>query len=568
MSHHLGRAPLILLGPFETEDDLKKLLDINSKNKRHLNPPGKATRADTYLQEYSESKKQVELMLSVIRKLAKNIEKPYWTWVEKEPRNNSIPAGYTYFAQLISHDISHHVAPFSDLYESSSSTSIDEDNLRGRGLILDTIYGGGPRAFPIAYTPKSQWDLDRTHLRLGKIQKKGARSNISKDFLDRDEDIMRITCPYLEKNKAEFGDTLIADNRNDDHLIISQLLVLFHKLHNKVFDRVSEFASKDPSTTIETDYARFVASRKIVALIYRKIIVFDFLEKILSPKILEFYNKENYTNQLDELLYSPNKSGVPAEFSHAALRVCHSMIRPTYKLNAELSRFASIKELLHRTSARGANTGVVPHNEDWLIEWGNFFDLTNLGAVNSAQSSNRIGPSMKSDLVVFPEGSFPENYQVTSLPQIDLLRAAENGVLKLNSIINELPEQIIAQSAILSEEGGVEELINDWFEVIETQYDSKPNDIFNSTEKRELLNNPPLLFFLLLEAAKEYDGEKLGTLGSVIVADSMFSVLNAGRSSIEDDVQVNELANLVFNQKLPTTMPQLIEFTLSSHETK
>jgi len=55
----------------------------------------------------------------------------------------------------------------------------------------------------------------------------------------------------------------------------------------------------------------------------------------------------------------------------------------------------------------------------------------------------------------------------------------------------------------------------------------------SDAEINTLSNDPPLLFFILFEAAKESQGVQLGTLGSIIVADVFFGALEADKMAIE-----------------------------------
>jgi hypothetical protein len=74
--------------------------------------------------------------------------------------NPRIPSGYTYFLQLLAHD----------LVNSSLFLSRNQGNLLGLGNIrrmplrLETIYGGGPNQCPFAY--ESHDDNARARLRL------------------------------------------------------------------------------------------------------------------------------------------------------------------------------------------------------------------------------------------------------------------------------------------------------------------------------------------------------------------------------------------------------------------
>jgi hypothetical protein len=57
---------------------------------------------------------------------------------------------------------------------------------------------------------------------------------------------------------------------------------------------------------------------------------------------------------------------------------------------------------------------------------------------------------------------------------------------------------------------------------------------FDEGEREALALNPPLIFYLLFEAARECDGKHFGTLGSVIVGDVFFNALNRTWDLVHD----------------------------------
>ena len=80
-------------------------------------------------------------------------------------------------------------------------------------------------------------------------------------------------------------DALIADPRNDDHLIISQLTALFHQLHNIIYAKLSD-TQAGPSSDLQ-NYRQFLEARKIAALAYRSVIINDLLKLLLEPGSLQ-----------------------------------------------------------------------------------------------------------------------------------------------------------------------------------------------------------------------------------------------------------------------------------------
>ena len=188
--------------------------------------------------------------------------------------NQNVPAGYTYLAQLVAHDVVHHTT-------SLAADDINAPDLSGNRrlepLVLETIYGGGPWASPQAYAVPPGRGEPRYRLRLGTIQ--GAPLV---DPAEPPRDIPRIACPHLNDAAYDTGyrDVLLGDPRNDDNLILSQLTVLFHLLHNLVVDRLR--TSKDPEVQeiLQDDRRQlFLIGRGVVARVYREIVRNDLLKK-------------------------------------------------------------------------------------------------------------------------------------------------------------------------------------------------------------------------------------------------------------------------------------------------
>jgi hypothetical protein len=134
--------------------------------------------------------------------------------------NLSMPAGYTYFGQLVAHDLTFHdIRPsaFADMTPS-------EEFPRTTVLDLDCIYGGGPEVSPWLYEPEPDASAPRFRLSLGQSRLKDDCERRTGRF----DDLPRIRCP-MHETSAQNGaagqrprhDPLVADPRNDQHLLIS-----------------------------------------------------------------------------------------------------------------------------------------------------------------------------------------------------------------------------------------------------------------------------------------------------------------------------------------------------------
>jgi hypothetical protein len=77
---------------------------------------------------------------------------------------------------------------------------------------------------------------------------------------------------------------------------------------------------------------------------------------------------------------------------------------------------------------------------------------------------------------------------------------------------------------------------------------------FSNEDKVNLTKDPPLLLFILLEASAAENGERLGPIGSVIVAEVLYRALNNVTFKTSDAGRAGE----VFGPAPPSTMRNLI----------
>src|SRR4051794_7979235 len=111
------------------------------------------------------------------------------------------------------------------------------------------------------------------------------------------------------------GMPLLADARNDQHLIIAQLHVAFLQFHNRVVDLLErgEFADARLS-----DESVFAAARRLAVWHYQWIIRNEFLNWFALPKVLADIERDGprfFKPVLGEKL-----AALPIEFTQAAFR--------------------------------------------------------------------------------------------------------------------------------------------------------------------------------------------------------------------------------------------------------
>src|SRR6266446_4987245 len=208
----------------------------------------------------------------------------------KDDEESGIPALYTYFGQFIDHDIT--FDPASSLQKQNDPDALID--FRTPAFDLDNVYGRGPDDQPYMYgSPKT--------FLLGTALQNGA--------------------PDLLRNGATPSRALIGDPRNDENSIVSQLHGLFLRFHNR--------------TVADYPNLEFAELQKQVRFHYQYVVLNDFLPRIVHSSVLAALRNSNGKYERDKLKFFHWKHDpfLPVEFSAAAYRLGHSMIRPAYRLN-------------------------------------------------------------------------------------------------------------------------------------------------------------------------------------------------------------------------------------------
>ena len=134
---------------------------------------------------------------------------------------------------------------------------------------------------------------------------------------------------------------VIGDGRNDENLVVAQLQVAFLRLHNKIADWVAG----RPDAPKGAD-ACFERARELLRWHYQWLVLNAFLPKVCDPRIVAKVVGE------EAPLYSaffernrgphPERMPMPLEFSVAAYRYGHSMVRAEYDYNRNFGRPGAI----------------------------------------------------------------------------------------------------------------------------------------------------------------------------------------------------------------------------------
>ncbi|HTA99205.1 MAG TPA: hypothetical protein VK804_01900 [Bradyrhizobium sp.] len=472
--------------------------------------------------------------------------------------NPRIPSGYTYLLQFVAHDLVHSSMPLSV----AGGLSADTANARRTALKLETLFGSGPVGSPSVYAQDTPNDERRTKLRLGRMRWKDRDVEPGCPFRDiartPAENVTGIDRSIAGKRTA-LTEALIADPRNDDHAIMSQLTALFALLHNGLVDMVRRGEpSTGPNANLGASYRRFLCARDALTVIYHNVIRKDLMRRTMHPSIYSAYSDPipNFIDRREQDSWQ-----VPLEFSHGAFRFGHAMVRPEYVIN-DLSTH-DLNKTLEKTSANDPVN--MPLDATWIVRWSRFFEI----GETRPNFSRRIGPYLSDGLgndQIFP--AFDQTNRVGLLYR-DLVGATLAGLWSVNALAAEIAVRrpdLVGASRLLADRPYRVSRIRAWL-ASEAAYGG-----LSAEDIEAIANDPPLPFFILFEAMEEADGLCLGPLGSIIVSEVIFGALAdneiaAGRGAPSLAEALAKLCQEYYPTNVFAEVPeiermdQLVEFT-------
>src|ERR1700730_13960160 len=249
----------------------------------------------------------------------------------KDDEESGIPALYTYLGQFIDHDLT--FDPASSLQKQNDPDALVD--FRSPAFDLDNVYGRGPSDQPYLYDGGNAFLLgDPIH---------GGTDPRARD---------------LPRNSANVRRALIGDPRNDENAIVSELQGLFLRFHNRVL--------------ADNQGISFEDAQRMVRFSYQYVILHDFLPRIIHSSVLDQLKTSGRYDRGKLAFFLPRHGPfMPVEFSAAAYRLGHSMVRPGYRLNDEvlLPIFPDPPRLPEGL------TGFRALNPAWGLDWGRFIDI-------------------------------------------------------------------------------------------------------------------------------------------------------------------------------------------------
>jgi hypothetical protein len=378
--------------------------------------------------------------------------------------NLEIPAGFTYLGQFIDHDIT---------FDPTSKLDKDNDplartNFRTARYDLDSVYGSGPVAQPFLYDWKES-------------EPRGTKLLVGRNPIDGVEDL-----PRNQQARA-----LIGDPRNDENVIVGQLHLLFIRFHNAVVDLLSARGDVEGEKLFKT-------AQRLVCWHYQWIVVHEFLPKVVGKEMADsvFEERGDGTAPRVHRKYFRWKGEpfIPVEFSGAAYRFGHSMVRNQYGI----ARPPDGGPPPHATNLFPDLAGFTWLSKKLVIDWERFFEFP--GRESLAQPSFKIDPA-----VVRPLFKLPDHGR--ALPRLNLRRGSELGLPSGQQVAKAMGEPRLPREAFPLD-------------------DQVPRDI-----GKALLDATPLWYYILCEAAHVAGGSHLGPVGGRIVAEVLVGLLEGDPSS-------------------------------------
>lgn len=403
--------------------------------------------------------------------------------------NVRIPAGFTYLGQFIDHDITLDLTSIGEKEADPTAT----ENFRTPALDLDCLYGLGPDGSrhlygrnpgdPDGKTPGPKLLIGRTiNVPFGNV------SGTHRNDLPRSPE----------------GFALIGDHRNDENLVVAQTHLAMLKFHNKVCEQLA--VTGKPAGEIFTD------ARRIVTWHYQWMVLHDFLERITEKGIVGRILREG------RRFYRFNRTPyIPVEFSGAAYRLGHSMVRQAYSHN-RIFTFggqggpATLPLLFAFTGLSGGIIGELANvppaaptpipmlSSNWIIDWRRYFAVADNPEGVPLNASRRLDPFIVPALHDLPGGG---NLAFRNLQRgVMLGLPSGQDVAAAMGIAHPLTPDEIADG-----------------------------DDGAAAMRHGLHVRTPLWYYILKEAQKRGAGERLGPVGTTIVAEVFVGLVHGDRTS-------------------------------------
>lgn len=444
-----------------------------------------------------------------------------------DAQNGLIPAVFTYFGQFIDHDITANTDRDSALSQidgaitpvAQTQVAANLLNLRDGSLRLDSLYGdtAGQGAFATKLASLMRHPAAAAKMRLAIPDPTPGKTPIPSDnaadlprlgFLVDRNDVTQAELDALPADlKATFVNSdgtpyreraIIGDARNDENLLVAQLHMSFLRFHNRLVDAVGDFEH----------------ARKLMRWHYQWLVVNEYLRVVCDPGVVDEVVSRGAPLYAAFFVNHGSagsaKMPLPLEFSVAAFRYGHSLIRAAYDHNRFFGEAvagfdnllpAATFDLLFAFTGNGkmrGQGGKLPHN--WVIEWERFVAL---------DSSRPRRSARKIDTQLAPPLAEMENEGAgvfRHLARRNLRRGYRLSIPTAQACLDGLAGTYPYLAAL-----------------DEAQLTSGAAG--QALAAAGLTNATPLWFYVLKEAEALAGGQHLGPLGSVLVADTLVGLV-------------------------------------------
>ena len=402
-----------------------------------------------------------DMLIAGLKALVKEMQDD-GTRVCNEKPEEPVDAGYTYLGQFLDHELTRDKTKLDDAWELEPYEIPNHQTPR---LDLSHLYGGGPGS-----RDETLFDGPRFKVgdEVGSVIAPGERRSFD--------------VGYDAKNRC----LLVGDERARENVILRQMTAVFSRLHNLAVDQWNSFDRARQQTTWQ----------------FQRLVVEDFLRKLLDPTVYRsvFVKREPMVKW--------RHFSVPVEFSVAAFRFGHSLVRNSYFLRRHNNQ--PLRQLLERGLEEK------PLEPEWEIDWGAFFQgasNTGIGASTVRPIDTRIAPALFRvpipTLLLFNKGvssRFIDDGTVR-LPLVSLMRGSGLGLASGQYAASRFGEAVLTE----------DEVTNDCHGRITPQ-----GEVLKAYR---MTRQTPLFYYILKESEVRNNGNELGPTGSHIVAETIYAAL-------------------------------------------
>ncbi len=432
-----------------------------------------------------------------------------------ETGDSPIPAGYTYFGQFVDHDITRDTFeaenesddPNTDPIEATPDSAFETAQGRSPALDLDSLYGAPHRR-------------DDSLFRAGGASFKIGRT-VSSPGAGHSGKAHPLDLPRGPDRGVRGGlIAAIPDQRNDENLIVGQTHLMWMLFHNNVVGAIeSDDPSKDPATV-------FAEARALVTKHYQYVVLHDFVRRLITKEVYDEVIVGGKRTLLQQ--GTGEVAFMPLEFSVAAYRLGHSMVRESYEWNLNFSTGGAIipqpsgfRLMFQFSGLSGTLTppGSPPGDalpSNWIADYRRLYELKGYkpnhlqGAtpVSGPNFARKIDPYLAPDLASLPADANG------NLAFLNLRRGSLRGLPSGQDV-----SRFMSNVKVLSR--------------TEMKRVLKGDPSFDQAmEASGFYDRTPLWLYVLIEAAARQKGDRMGEMGSRILAETFLTLVLTSRISI------------------------------------